>query len=81
MGLDSKAFFEVGAPFDALVYDTDFPPLALARRERRLSTIVYCCDASALVGTIVGGRFVVRDGHHIEGERLRERYRRLAARR
>lgn len=77
---DGTGIFRLGEPFDAAIYDADFPPLALAPAARRLSAIVYASDPTALLGTMVAGELVVDRGRHARGDELRSRYRKLARR-
>lgn len=64
MGLSSSDFFEVGDPFDAVVYHGDSPLLSAAGVEHLLPTLLYTADGSAILGTIVDGDWIVRNHHH-----------------
>jgi formimidoylglutamate deiminase len=57
-------FFEVGQPMDALVVDESHPLLADAF-PYRLSTIFYHFDVSEFYGTIINGKWIVKEGIHL----------------
>ena len=62
MGLTEHNFFEEGNPFDAVVFRSNTPLLNMTRKEHILSSILYTCDAADISGTIIDGRWVVKDG-------------------
>lgn len=64
MGISQSDYFEVGSPMDAVVYDGDSPLLNAAGTKHLLSTLVYTADAASVVGTIVDGAWIVRNGVH-----------------
>lgn len=66
MGNQETAYFKEGQPFDAVVYNADVPLLSCCSRENRLSTIIYSADASMTMGTMINGKWHVRDNQHIE---------------
>jgi formimidoylglutamate deiminase len=57
-GHSVATYFAVGQPFDAVVYDLNQPLLAQAGPQHLLSAIVYTADPTAILGTLVGGRWV-----------------------
>ena len=57
MGEPFSNYFEVGKAFDAAIYDLRHPVLAQAGLEFLLSAIVYTGGTSALLDTIVNGKF------------------------
>ncbi len=67
-------FFELGTRFDAVVYDGTMPLLSRQDSSALLSTIVYTADQSAVLGTIVNGRWIVKHGIHIMREAIVNRY-------
>jgi formimidoylglutamate deiminase len=71
MGINATAYFEAGEPLDAVVYDAHEPLLARSPLAQVLSTILYTVDTSALLGTLVDGRWVVRAGHHQNEKAIR----------
>ena len=68
MGVPSDHFFKVGAPFDAVVFDATSPLLATSSSKNLCNTIVYSSDSSHILGTIVQGKWVIRNGQHFQKE-------------
>ncbi|HLN94204.1 MAG TPA: formimidoylglutamate deiminase [Flavobacterium sp.] len=64
MGEASEHFFAVGSPFDAVVMKASTPLIATASVQNRCNTFVYTSDASDIMGTIVSGKWITRDGLH-----------------
>ncbi len=62
MGLTDQNFFEPGKPFDAVIFRSESPLLNTAREEHLLSSIMYTADGTDIIGTIIDGRWVVKDG-------------------
>ena len=71
MGLVSKNHFEVGRPFDAVVYQARSPRLSTASVENLTAAIVYHANSSMTLGTIVDGKWVVKNQRHIAFEKIR----------
>lgn len=71
MGTDTSTYFETGKPLDAVVYNAHEPLLSRSALSEVLSTIVYTADTSALLGTLVDGQWVVRQGHHKHEKTIR----------
>jgi formimidoylglutamate deiminase len=67
MGLDSKDHFEVGKPFDAVVFNSESHLAQNTSEKNRLSTLVFTSDSSRIFGTIIRGRWIVKNQHHIAG--------------
>lgn len=67
-------FFEIGNPLDGVVYDGDSPLLLRPGLEHVLSTIVYNADSSWICGTLVNGRWVVKNHNHFRYDEIRPRY-------
>ncbi|MEP2773659.1 MAG: formimidoylglutamate deiminase [Fulvivirga sp.] len=74
MGNDNTNYFEVGQPFDAVVYDAHQPLLATSSNKSLLSTIIYSSDAAATLGTIINGAWVVKNNRHIDQERITDKF-------
>ena len=64
--------FEVGQPFDAIIYNAQSHLLADTSEKNRLATIVFTGDSSRNLGTIVNGKWVVKNQHHIAGRKLKD---------
>lgn len=73
MGVSATDFFELGRPFDAVIFDAESPLLNQAELSQLLSTIVYTTDASEIYGTIVNGEWIVR-GKHRDHEQIVSRF-------
>jgi formimidoylglutamate deiminase len=74
MGLVSGEAFAIGQPFNAVVYDALAPLLAVSSLEKLMATIVYASDSSMTLGTIVNGKWIVKDNRHIDSENIRTRF-------
>jgi formimidoylglutamate deiminase len=72
MGHSQKNHFEIGNPFDAIVYNAQSHLLADTSDKNRLATIVFTGDSSRNLGTIVNGKWVVKNQHHIAGRKLKD---------
>ncbi len=70
MGQPETTYFREGDPFDALVLQRDHPLLGSTSPNRRLATLIYATDGTALLGTITSGRWVVRDQAHLRAESI-----------
>jgi formimidoylglutamate deiminase len=60
----SPDYFKVGDIFSASVIDASAPLLECTSPENRASSILYTCDASHQLATIVNGEIQVKDGKH-----------------
>lgn len=72
-------YFIEGEPFDAVVYDAASPLLSRGLSDDLLPSILYTADASCILGTLVNGRWVVREGRHQQREEITKRYQRAIA--
>ncbi len=61
-GRTASDYFALGQPLDAVVYDINQPLLAQAGPQHLLAAIVYTADPSAILGTLVDGNWVYRQG-------------------
>jgi formimidoylglutamate deiminase len=59
MGNQVQTYFQVGQPLDAVVYNELTPLLKQAGIQHALSAIVYTADSSAILGTLVNGKWIV----------------------
>lgn len=62
MGADGGAFFGEGRPFDAVVIKATSPLIATASTANLCNTIVYSADVSDILGTIVSGKWISKNG-------------------
>ncbi len=66
MGLDTTDHFALGQPLDALVIDGTSPLVATSSLQNILAAIAYAGDVSSHLGTLVNGRWVIREQRHSE---------------
>jgi formimidoylglutamate deiminase len=73
MAMGRKTFdhFEIGQPLDALVVSATSHLLADTSEKNRLTSIVYTSDSSRNLGTIVNGKWVVKNQHHQNGHSVK----------
>jgi formimidoylglutamate deiminase len=71
MGRKTSDHFEIGQPFDALIVSATSHLLADTSEKNRLATIVYTSDSSRNFGTIVNGKWVVKNQHHQNGHSIK----------
>jgi formimidoylglutamate deiminase len=72
LGTHNNNFFEVGQSFDALIVQT---PVYLST-EHLLPSILYTCDAANFLGTMVDGRWVVKNHQHKNEQMVQLKYER-----
>ncbi len=72
MGFANEHFFKVGQSFDAVLIDAKAPLIATSSLKNLCNTIVYSSDSSHLLGTIVAGNWVVKNGQHFDYENIRK---------
>jgi len=71
MGLAGSNNFEIGKPFDAVVFDAQSPLLASTSTKNLAATIVYSSDSNHTLGTIVNGNWVVKFNRHSDQKKIR----------
>jgi len=71
MGRTSSDHFEIGQPLDALVINATTHLLADTSEKNRLASIVYTSDSNRNLGTIVNGKWVVKNQHHKAGHEIK----------
>ncbi|MFM9837040.1 MAG: formimidoylglutamate deiminase [Cyclobacteriaceae bacterium] len=71
MGRKTSDHFEIGQPFDALVVSATTHLLADTSEKNRLPTILFTGDSSRNIGTIVNGKWVVKNQHHQNGHAIK----------
>ncbi len=72
--MPSTNFFELDKPFDAIVFRGDAPMLSRAKLEHTLPSIVYASDSSINLGTIVNGKWVVKNQIHYDLEMIHREF-------
>ncbi|WP_435047684.1 formimidoylglutamate deiminase [Formosa sp. S-31] len=70
MGETRSDFFEIGATLDAVILDAKSPLTASAASKNLCNTFVYSSDVSNVLGTIINGKWVVKQGAHINYESI-----------
>jgi formimidoylglutamate deiminase len=74
MGYERKDFFGTGEPFDAVIFNSKSPLLSQSDLSHVLSAILYTADSSDIYGTIVNGKWVVRNQHHFQIEKIKQEF-------
>jgi len=71
MGSMTSDHFEIGKPLDALLINATTHLLADTSEKNRLASVMYTSDSSRNLGTIVNGRWVVKNQHHQAGHEIK----------
>lgn len=71
MGLNLGDHFAIGQPLDAVVYDAESALLSNTSLNNILATLVYSTDARVNLGTLVDGKWVVKNKGHVSETRIR----------
>jgi formimidoylglutamate deiminase len=74
IGAISKNHFEIGKSFDAVIYNAQTHLLADTSEKNRLATILFTSDSSRILGTIINGKWVVKDQHHLQGHAIKTNF-------
>jgi formimidoylglutamate deiminase len=74
MGVNRKNHFEIGQPLDAVIIDASAPLIATSSLKNVLASIVYTCDASNNLGTLVNGKWIIRQQRHQDHSKIRQDY-------
>jgi len=72
MGKEGQTFFKEGNSFDAVIYDAKAPLLAASGVQNLCNTIVYSCDVSHQLGTMVKGEWVIKEGLHSQQDTIQK---------
>jgi formimidoylglutamate deiminase len=64
MGLAPKKELLVNSPLDVVIFNSKSPLLSHAKSEFLLASILYNCDSADILGTMVDGKWIVKDQHH-----------------
>jgi formimidoylglutamate deiminase len=73
MGYELPDYFSQGNPLDGVVYDMRSPFLQKGL-EHLLSSIIYTADPSLVLGTIVNGKWIIKNHQHNESEKIGTTY-------
>lgn len=74
MGCIQLENFAPGHPLDAVVFKANTHLLEQAPLEHLTSTLIYTSDSSRILGTMVGGQWVVKDQHHVRGQGIKHEF-------
>ena len=74
MGVSSHDHFVVGQPFDAVVFSGSSHLFENTTAKNRLATMLYTSDTSKIMGTLVAGKWVVKNQHHLNGAALKKNF-------
>lgn len=74
MGVAAENHFAIGQPLDAVVFSSQSHLLQTSSKKNRLATIVYTGDSNRNLGTMINGKWVVKNGHHINGRIIKDNF-------
>jgi formimidoylglutamate deiminase len=74
MGRQEEEHFAPGLPLDVVVYKAGSHLVEVAPPEHLASVLLYTSDSSRILGTIIGGRWIVRDQHHVNGHSIKQSF-------
>lgn len=67
---NQKEYFELGMPFDCVVYSSESPLMTRPGLENILPTILYTGDSASVMGTIINGQWIVKHQQHVALEKV-----------
>jgi len=74
MGIQTEDHFKIGEPFDAVVYQANSHLVTNTSTSYQLATLLYTSDSSRVLGTIVNGKWVVKNQHHVRGAEIKAQF-------
>lgn len=74
MGRGVQEHFAPGLPLDAVVYKSGSHLVEVSPPSKLASILVYTSDSSRILGTMVNGRWVVKDQHHLRGQAIKSAF-------
>jgi len=74
MGRKDEEHFAPGLPLDAVVYKANTHLVEDAPQKNLAAILLYTSDSSRIFGTLVNGRWVVKDQHHVHGEAIKREF-------
>jgi formimidoylglutamate deiminase len=77
MGISSENNFEIGKPLDAVVFNAKSHLVSETSEKNRLATILYTSDSSRIFGTLVNGKWIIKQQHHQSGQKIKENFSRV----
>ncbi len=73
-GICNKDFFNCDMAFDALIIDANHPLFATTSKDNLTNTIVYAADPSVYLGTMVNGKWKIKNGRHIRASSINNNF-------
>lgn len=74
IGVNASHHFAVDQSLDAVVYNSQSHLLESSSEQNRLATIIYTGDSNRNLGTIVNGKWIVKNGHHVNGRIIKNNF-------
>ncbi len=74
MGRGVQEHFAPGLPLDTVVYKSDSHLVEVSPASKLASVLVYTSDSSRILGTMVNGKWIVKDQHHIRGRAIKQAF-------
>ncbi len=74
MGRENEEHFAPGLPMDAVVYKASSHLVQDAPLKNLTAILVYTSDSSRILGTLIGGRWIVNNQHHVRGEGIKREF-------
>ncbi|NQW26618.1 MAG: formimidoylglutamate deiminase [Flammeovirgaceae bacterium] len=74
IGVKVVDYFEMGTPFDGVVIDANTPLIAVSKPENILATLFYSGHPSDFLGTIIAGKWVVKNQRHIHQDPIQNEF-------
>jgi formimidoylglutamate deiminase len=65
-----NVFFAIGQSLDCVVLDANYPLFAESSLDNIISTWVYASDSTAHLGTMVSGKWLIKNQQHIQKEAI-----------
>jgi formimidoylglutamate deiminase len=69
-GVPATAFFSLGQPLDVLAISADHPLASCTSVEHLLPTLLYTSDSAFHLGTMVNGKWMVKNNRHLRHEEI-----------
>jgi formimidoylglutamate deiminase len=74
MGFSDTEFFTPGSDLDAVIFDASAPLFTQRDTTHLLPAILYTADSSDIYGTMVGGKWVVKEQRHAQQRSIRTKF-------
>ena len=73
-GVAKTQFFQVGHAFDACVIDASHPLVESTGKTHLLNTMIYSSDSRMILGTLVNGAWIVKNGIHKSQNEINKKF-------